>query len=114
MHQNYLAQPNQGKSRAWERADAGGWPGPTGSEQSSVRLASAARSCSHPSPGCFQPSHLIPCTAAGFPSGNCSRSIGLLQAESIFWPVRCRAEAPAPSRGLNLVLCAGNHPEFPW
>lgn len=43
---------------AWERVDAGGWPGPAVSEQSSARLASEP---SFPGPLPAEPSHLSHC-----------------------------------------------------
>lgn len=42
------------------------------------------------------------------------QEIGFPQANTTLWPVQCCTEAPAPSRGLSLALCTGNHPEFPF
>lgn len=95
---------------AWEQADAGVRPGPAISEQSwhqqgdpAAILPWAASSQAIPSL-----SRLLV-----LPPGNCSWSTDFVRADSILQPVRRHTETPAPSCGLSLVFCAGNHPGLP-
>lgn len=95
---------------AWERADAAVWAGPAVGEQSWHQQG--------------DPAAILPWAASSraVPSlarllvlapGNCSGSTDFVRADSVLQPVRRRTETPAPSRGLSLVFCTGNHPGLP-